>query len=69
VELSVKGDKTLKQRVEMLREHKKNVEDQIQEMHQHLKKVTCKIEKISRQYKEYAEGLSVKSTQKRTKLS
>ncbi|AEF81654.1 MerR family transcriptional regulator [Leadbettera azotonutricia] len=69
VELSVKGDKTLKQRVEMLQEHKKNVEEQIREMHQHLEKVTCKIEKFSKQYKKYAEGLNAKSVQKGVKLS
>jgi DNA-binding transcriptional MerR regulator len=69
VELSVKGDKTLKQRVEMLQEHRKNVEAQIQEMHLHLKKVTCKIEKFSKQYEIYAEGLNLKSTQKRSKIS
>jgi DNA-binding transcriptional MerR regulator len=53
VELSVKGDKTLGQRVELLEEHKKAVEAQIEEMHRHLEKVTCKIEKFSNQYKQY----------------
>jgi DNA-binding transcriptional MerR regulator len=60
VELSVKGDRTLKQRVEMLLEHKKNVEVQIQEMQKHLQKVTFKIEKFSKQYEKYAEELKVK---------
>jgi DNA-binding transcriptional MerR regulator len=53
VELSEDGDKTLKQRCELLGEHKKNVEAQIQEMHKHLQKVTCKIEKFTKQYKAY----------------
>ncbi|MDR1565756.1 MAG: MerR family transcriptional regulator [Treponema sp.] len=60
VELSVKGDRTLKQRVEMLLEHKKNVEAQIQEMQKHLQKVTFKIEKFSKQYEKYVEGLNAK---------
>ena len=53
VELSVAGDKTLKQRCELLGEHKKTVEAQIQEMQKHLLKVTHKIEKFTKQYKEY----------------
>jgi DNA-binding transcriptional MerR regulator len=53
VELSVEGDKTLKRRVDMLREHKKNVEAQIGEMQKHLLKVTHKIEKFSSQYEKY----------------
>jgi DNA-binding transcriptional MerR regulator len=53
VELSVKGDKTLAQRVDLLKEHKKTVEAQIEEMHRHLEKVTCKIERFSKQYKAY----------------
>jgi DNA-binding transcriptional MerR regulator len=53
VELSMEGDKTLKQRCELLREHKKTVEDQIQEIQKHLQKVTHKIEKFTTQYKEY----------------
>jgi DNA-binding transcriptional MerR regulator len=54
VEMSVTGDKTLKQRCELLEEHKKNVETQIQEMQKHLRKVTLKIEKFTKQYQEYA---------------
>ncbi|MDR1058180.1 MAG: MerR family transcriptional regulator [Treponema sp.] len=50
VELSVEGDKTLKQRVEMLKDHKKLVEAQIREMQAHLEKVTKKIEKFSGEY-------------------
>jgi DNA-binding transcriptional MerR regulator len=53
VELSVKGDKTLGQRVELLEEHKRAVEAQIEEMHRHLEKVTCKIEKFSSQCRQY----------------
>jgi DNA-binding transcriptional MerR regulator len=53
VELSVEGDETLKERCEMLREHKKNVEVQIGEMHKHLEKVTHKIDHFTRQYERY----------------
>jgi DNA-binding transcriptional MerR regulator len=62
VELSVKGDRTLNQRVEMLREHKKNVEAQIQEMQKHLQKVTFKIEKFSKQYEKYAAEVSLRTS-------
>jgi DNA-binding transcriptional MerR regulator len=53
VELSVKGEKTLKERCDLLREHKRQVEDQIKEMQKHLEKVTCKIEHFTKQYEEY----------------
>jgi DNA-binding transcriptional MerR regulator len=54
VELSVKGDETLKERCELLREHKRHVEDQISEMRRHLEKVTWKIDHFTRQYETYA---------------
>jgi DNA-binding transcriptional MerR regulator len=54
VELSVKGEETLKQRCELLREHKRHVEDQIREMQKHLEKVTRKIDHFTRQYERYA---------------
>lgn len=53
VELSVQGGETLKQRCEMLVEHKKSVEEQIKTMHKHLEKVTYKIEYFTAQYEEY----------------
>ncbi|MDR2534967.1 MAG: MerR family transcriptional regulator [Treponema sp.] len=52
VALSVEGDGTLKERCDMLREHKKNVEIQIQEMQRYLEKVTHKIEYFTNQYKQ-----------------
>lgn len=55
VELSQKGGETLKQRCDMLVEHKKNVEAQIEEMKKHLQKVTHKIEYFTAQYEEYRE--------------
>jgi DNA-binding transcriptional MerR regulator len=56
VELSMGGDKTLKRRCDMLREHKKNVEAQIQEMHNYLQKVTHKIEFFTQKYEKYRES-------------
>ncbi len=53
VALSTQGNETLKQRCEMLMEHKKTVESQIEEMHNHLKKVTHKIQYFTSQYEEY----------------
>ncbi|MDR3144982.1 MAG: MerR family transcriptional regulator [Treponema sp.] len=53
VELSLKGDETLRERCEMLREHKKIVEKQIEEMQKYLQKVTHKIDYFSRQYENY----------------
>ncbi|MDR2747447.1 MAG: MerR family transcriptional regulator [Treponema sp.] len=57
VELSVRGEETLKERCELLREHKRHVEDQIGEMRKHLEKVTWKIDHFTRQYEKYA-GIS-----------
>ncbi len=56
VALSAQGKETLKQRCDMLIEHKKTVESQIEEMHNHLKKVTHKIEYFTSQYEEYLGG-------------
>lgn len=53
VSLSVQGKETLKQRCEMLLEHRKSVENQIKEMQKHLQKVTHKIEYFTAQYEAY----------------
>jgi DNA-binding transcriptional MerR regulator len=53
VDLSMEGDETLKQRCEMLYEHKRSVEAQIAEMHRHLEKVACKIDRFQKEYEEY----------------
>lgn len=52
VALSMEGEQTLKQRCDMLQEHKKNVEKQIEEMKEHLKKVQWKIEYYTKKYQE-----------------
>jgi DNA-binding transcriptional MerR regulator len=53
VELSMEGDGTLKERCDLLREHKKNVEAQMREMQKHLEKVTKKIDHFTRQYEKH----------------
>ena len=53
MDLSAEGKKTLKQRCDILIEHRKNVEAQIQEMHKHLDKVSHKIDHYTKQYNEY----------------
>ena len=58
VDLSVEGKATLKQRCDMLIEHKKNVESQIQEMYKHLEKVSHKIAYFTKQYEEYMQDES-----------
>lgn len=54
VDLSIQGGETLKQRCEMLVEHKQNVEDDIKMMEKHLQKVTMKINHFTAQYEEHA---------------
>jgi DNA-binding transcriptional MerR regulator len=54
VELGLKGEGTLKERCDLLREHKRHVEDQIREMQKHLEKVTGKIDHFTKQYEQYA---------------
>jgi DNA-binding transcriptional MerR regulator len=56
VDLSIQGEKTLKQRCDMLIDHKKNVETEIEEMKKHLQKVTHKIEYFTSQYENYHKG-------------
>ncbi|MCE5343824.1 MAG: MerR family transcriptional regulator [Eubacteriales bacterium] len=53
VDLSAEGKDTLKQRCEMLVEHKRNVENQVQEMQKQLEKVSRKIVCFTAQYDEY----------------
>ncbi|OXS56322.1 MerR family transcriptional regulator [Cohnella sp. CIP 111063] len=53
VDLSAQGKETLKQRCDMLIEHKKNVEVQIREMDKHLEKVSHKIAHFSSQHEQY----------------
>lgn len=50
VELSMQGRETLKQRCDILKDHKKNVEAQIEKMQEHLRKVSFKIEYFTMEY-------------------
>ncbi len=56
MELCARGPETLKERCEMLCEHKSAVEVQIEEMNRHLVKVTHKISCFTAQYEEYRDG-------------
>ena len=62
VELSVQGSETLKERCDLLIEHKKNVQVQIEEMKEHLKKVSHKIEYFSGQYEKYTRNKASNKT-------
>ena len=54
VNLSIQGPRTLKDRCEMLIDHKLQVEEHLAEMNQHLEKVSRKIAYYTRQYEDYA---------------
>ncbi|AZK48255.1 MerR family transcriptional regulator [Paenibacillus lentus] len=53
VDLSMQGADTLKQRCEMLTEHKKSVEAEIKTMEKHLQKVSKKINHFTTQYEKH----------------
>lgn len=53
VELSMAGDETLRQRCDMLIEHKRTVEADLLAMQKHLKKVSRKIDYFTLQYEKY----------------
>lgn len=53
VDLTRQGDKTLAERVELLREHRENVIDRIREMEKYLEKVTWKVNFFSEKLKAY----------------
>jgi DNA-binding transcriptional MerR regulator len=55
VVLSIQGKETLKQRCDMLEEHKKDVEAQIAEMQKYLCKVEHKIKCFTEQYERYVQ--------------
>jgi len=51
--LSQHGPETLKDRCDMLVQHKQEVEEHIAEMHRHLDKVSHKIEYFTKQHEQY----------------
>lgn len=53
VDLSAEGKETLRQRCEMLVDHKRNVENQVREMQRQLEKVSQKIAYFTSQYDKY----------------
>ena len=60
VQLTHEGDHTLKERVELLREHRERVLERIEEMQKHLDKVTWKLNFFSEKLRAYEEGKAEK---------
>ena len=56
VTLAHEGDRTLKERVELLREHRENVIARIAEMQKHLEKVTWKVNYFTEKLRAYESG-------------
>lgn len=56
VSLTHEGDQTLKERVELLREHRENVIQRMQEMQKYLEKVTWKLNYFSEKLHAYEAG-------------
>lgn len=56
VELSLKGDCTLKCRCDMLVAHKRDVEEQVRQMQKHIEKVTHKIDHFTSKYEALQRG-------------
>ena len=57
MELTHQGDKTLKERVELLREHRENVLERVSEMQRHLEKVTWKLNYFTEKLNAYEAGV------------
>ena len=53
VQLTHEGDHTLKERVELLREHRERVLERMEEMQKHLDKVTWKLNFFSEKLRDY----------------
>ena len=60
VQLTHEGDHTLKERVELLREHRERVLGRMEEMQKHLDKVTWKLNFFSEKLRAYEEGKAEK---------
>ena len=57
MELTHQGDRTLKERVELLREHRENVLERVSEMQRHLEKVTWKLNYFTEKLNAYEAGV------------
>lgn len=53
MELTREGDQTLRQRCELLQQHRERVIERVAEMQRHLEKVNCKYDFFSRMLDEY----------------
>ena len=56
VELTHEGEETLKERVEMLRDHRESVIGRMTEMQKYLDKVTCKLNYYTEMLEDYEAG-------------
>ncbi len=57
MELTHQGDQTLKERVELLREHRENVLERVSEMQRYLEKVTWKLNHFTEKLNAYEAGV------------
>ena len=57
MELTHQGDRTLKERVELLRQHRENVLERVSEMQRHLEKVTWKLNYFTEKLNAYEAGV------------
>ena len=56
MELTREGDRTLRERCELLEKHRENVIARMEEMRRYLEKVTWKVNYYSQKLKDYEEG-------------
>ena len=56
VQLAQRGDGTLKERVELLRDHREKMAARLEEMQRYLEKITWKVNFFSGKLEEYREG-------------
>ena len=56
VQLAHEGDSTLRDRVQLLREHRETVIARMSEMQKHLDKVTCKLDYFTEKLRTYEAG-------------
>ena len=61
LELTHEGDRTLEQRVELLRKHRERVIARMNEMQKHLDKVTCKLNFFTEKLRAYEAGKTGKT--------
>ena len=56
MELAREGDRTLRERCELLKKHRETVLMRMEEMQRHLEKVTCKYDYYAQKLREFEDG-------------